>query len=297
MAERKVKTSPELRPPIGPPLFGTALGALWGTDALQLLQAQPSASVDLVFADPPYNLGRERWDSFVSDRAYLDWSARWIEEAARTLGPAGSLYVCGMSELLADLKGLAARHFAGCRWLVWHYRNKGNLRGDWGRAHESILHLRKADFRLDVDAARVPYNAHTLRYPDHPQAPTSRFAKGGRYVWRPHPLGAKPRDVIEIPTLANGMAEKTAHPTQKPVELVRRLVAAASRPGQRVLDPFGGSGTTYVVCEALGRRWLGCELAPEYQRLIVARLTALKGAPGEEAARADKRRESRARLR
>jgi site-specific DNA-methyltransferase (adenine-specific) len=255
-----------------PALAATALGSLYAADALDWLTTLPAASVDLVFADPPYNLGRERWDDLGSDRDYLAWSGRWIGETARILRPTGSLYVCGFSEVLADVKGVAAPHFAGCRWLVWYYRNKANLGRDWGRSHESILHLRRPDFTLDVDAARVPYNAHTLRYPAHPQADSSRYG-GKPYVWQPNPLGAKPRDVIEVPTLTNGMREKTTHPTQKPLELVRRLVAAATRPGDLVVDPFGGSGTTFVACEALGRRWLGCEVDPGFQQVIVDRLS------------------------
>lgn len=276
------------------------LHRLHGGDALAWLPTLAAASVDLVFADPPYNAGREVWDTFQSDRVYLDWSARWIAEAARVLKPTGSLYVCGFSEMLADLKAVAAPHFqdGSCRWLVWHYRNKGNLGRDWGRSHESVLHLRKAGFRLNVDGARVPYNAHTLRYPEHPQAATSQFggAGGKGYTWRPHPLGAKPRDVIEIPTLTNGMAEKTAHPTQKPFELVRRLVAAATAPGDLVVDPFGGSGTTYLACEALGRDWLGCELDPGFRALILRRLETGENGPAAERAEA-RRREQRRKLR
>jgi site-specific DNA-methyltransferase (adenine-specific) len=253
-------------------IAATVLGTLYGGDALAWLGAIPSASVDLVFADPPYNLGRERWDALGSPADYVDWSGRWIAEAARILRPSGSLYICGFSEVLADIKGIAAPHFAGCRWLVWYYRNKANLGRDWGRSHESILHLRGRDFALDVDAARVPYNAHTVRYPSHPQAESSRYG-AKPYIWQPNPLGAKPRDVIEVPTLTNGMREKTVHPTQKPLELVRRLVAAASRPDGLVVDPFGGSGTTFVACEALGRRWLGCEIDPDFQRVIVERLS------------------------
>jgi site-specific DNA-methyltransferase (adenine-specific) len=78
--------------------------------------------------------------------------------------------------------------------------------------------------------------------------------------------------VIEVPTLTNGMREKTVHPTQKPLELVRRLVAAACATGGLVVDPFAGSGTTFVACEALGRRWLGCEIDPDFQAVIVERL-------------------------
>jgi site-specific DNA-methyltransferase (adenine-specific) len=255
-----------------PTIASTALGTLFAGDALVWLRSLPDASVDLVFADPPYNLGRERWDTIGSTNDYLDWSRSWITQAARILRPSGSLYICGFSELLADVKVVAASLFESCRWLVWYYRNKANLGRDWGRSHESILHLRGSRFVLDVDAARIPYNAHTVRYPAHPQAKSSRYGRK-HYVWRPNPLGAKPRDVIEIPTLTNGMREKTLHPTQKPLELVRRLVAAASHRGDLVVDPFAGSGTTFVACEALGRRWLGCEIDRTFQAVIVERLS------------------------
>jgi site-specific DNA-methyltransferase (adenine-specific) len=276
-------------------IAATARGTLFGGDAIEWLEGLGAESVDLVFADPPYNLGRERWDVLGSADDYLQWSARWIAAAARALRRDGSLYICGFSELLADVKVVAAPHFAGCRWLVWYYRNKANLGRDWGRSHESILHLRRPDFALDVDAARVPYNTHTLRYPSHPQAESSRYGRKP-YVWQPNPLGAKPRDVFEVPTLTNGMREKTTHPTQKPLELVRRLVAAATHADALVVDPFAGSGTTFVACEALGRRWLGCELDPSFQRLIVERLSTPVDAgvsDGAEARRRTQRRKLR----
>jgi site-specific DNA-methyltransferase (adenine-specific) len=273
------------------------LNQVFAGDAIRWMRQLEAGSVDLIFADPPYNAGRESWDEFSDAEAYLSWCDGWIAEAARVLKPTGSMYVCGFSEVLADLKAPAMRRFAGgsCRWLVWHYRNKANLGRDWGRSHESILHLRREAFVLDVDAARVPYNAHTLRYPSHPQAETSRY--GGRpYVWQPHPLGAKPRDVIEIPTLTNGMSEKVAHPTQKPLELVRRLVAAASRPGDLVLDPFAGSGTTLVACEMLGRRWLAAEIDARYRKLISERLAGVDSSKEADKAEGVRRRQ-RAKLR
>jgi len=250
-------------------------GALHLGDAVAWLEGLAPGSVDLIVADPPYNLGKADWDQFASDDAYLEWSLRWIAPAARALSERGSLYVCGFSEVLADLRRPAARHFAGCRWLVWHYRNKANLRKDWGRSHESILHLRKAKrTRIRVDDVRVPYGGHTLKYPSHPQATSSQFGGGKprKDAWRPDPRGAKPRDVIEVPVLANGAPERTAHPTQKPEALIRKLVLASSEPGQTVADPFAGAGTTLVCAEQLGRRWLGCELDPTYASWAVSRL-------------------------
>ncbi len=256
------------------PFYSHSRGTLYVGDCVPWLESLPASTVDLIFADPPYNINKAEWDSFESQEHYIEWSLRWLRPAAQVLKPTGSLYVCGFSEILADLKHPASRYFAGCKWLVWHYKNKANLGKDWGRSHESILHFRKSDaFRLNIDDVRIPYGNHTLKYPSHPQAETSQYGNGrDREDWTPNPLGAKPRDVIEIPTTCNGMGEKTPHPTQKPEELLRRLILGASREGDLVLDPFSGSGTTIVVAEQLGRRWLGCEAKPEYNAWAVDRI-------------------------
>ena len=191
------------------------------------------------------------------------------------LKPTGSLYVCGFSEILADLKHPSMRYFSSCRWLVWFYRNKANLGKDWGRSHESILHLRKKDFgHINYDDVRIPYGKHTLKYPDHPQADSSQYGRKGSH-WTPNPLGAKPKDVVEIPTTCNGMNEKTPHPTQKPEELLRKLILASSSEGDLVLDPFSGSGTTAVVASQLHRQWLACDENPEYNQWATQRLDSI----------------------
>lgn len=259
-------------------------GELYQGDSRAWLRSISEESADFIFADPPYNTKKAEWDSFESQEAYINWSVEWIEAAARVLKPQGSMFVCGRSEILADLKHPASRFFAGCRWLIWHYKNKANLGSDWGRSHESILHFRKdKTFTLNIDRVRIPYGNHTLKYPAHPQAKTSNFGNGKkRDQWMPHPLGAKPKDVIEIPTTCNGMNEKTPHPTQKPEELLRKLVLAASDANEVVLDPFSGSGTSLVVAEQLGRRWLGCELSAEYNGWAMDRLDCAKRMSEEE---------------
>ena len=259
--------------------FAQPGGYLFQGDSLRWLRSLPSGCVDMVFADPPYGIGKASWDIFPDEDSYLDWCDRWAAEVARILAPSGTCYICGFSEILADVKFVVRRHFKACRWLVWHYRNKANLGSDWGRSHESILHFRKtASTALNVDDIRIPYGAHTLKYPARTQAETSAFAKSAPQkngAWIPNPLGAKPKDVFDIPTTCNGMGEKTPHPTQKPEELLRKLVLASSRPGDWVLDPFSGSGTTLVAAEQLGRRWLGCDLSAEYNGWAARRLSAV----------------------
>jgi site-specific DNA-methyltransferase (adenine-specific) len=238
----------------------------------------PGDSVHLVFADPPYNVKKAEWDTFESQQAYVAWALAWIEEVARVLKPDGTCYICGFSEILADIKLPAQQFFQGCRWLIWHYKNKANLGNDWGRSHESILHFRKSrTFTLNINDVRIPYSKHTLKYPEHPQAVTSQYGKGQATdrLWQPNPKGAKPRDVIEIPTISNGMQEKTLHPTQKPEELLRKIVLASSHPGDMVVDPFLGSGTTAVAAEQLGRKWRGCDTNAEYCEWAAQRIESV----------------------
>ena len=112
-----------------------------------------------------------------------------------------------------------------------------------------------------------------MKYPKHPHAKTSQYGNGKTYVWTPHPKGAKPKDVFEIPTLSNSSWERENHPTQKPIELVKKCVLASSNSGGMVIGPFGGSGTTYAVAEAFNRKWLGSETSIEYCKIIKRRLS------------------------
>ncbi len=261
------------------PYFETAKGKLYKADAVDFLRSLDTGSIDLIFADPPYNIKKAQWDTFSSQKAYVDWSMEWINEAHRVLKSTGSLYVCGFSEILADIKWSASHLFKGCKWLVWFYRNKANLGNDWGRSHESILHFRKSkEFVFNIDQVRIPYNEHTLKYPKRTQAETSQYGNGIKsdYVWEPNELGAKPKDVLEIPTLSNGSWERYTHETQKPVELLRKIILSSSNKGDLVLDPFGGSGSTFAVAEAYERNWIGTELNEDYCSVIQKRLSDSK---------------------
>src|SRR5690349_5335395 len=200
--------------------YKTKMGALYREDALDWLRGLETGSVDLAIADPPYGGNAVHWDRFGSLDEYLDWCNDWMGELSRVLKSHGSAFICGWSETLAYLKVAGDRSFDHCRWLVWHYRNKhAPWKTDWGRAHESVLHFRKSKkFRFNQDAVRVPYNAHTRRYPSHKQGHSSVLGSKARsnqpHVWEPHPAGAKPKDVFEVSVLNNGMKESTPHPTQ-----------------------------------------------------------------------------------
>ncbi len=256
-------------------------GCLLLGDSLQLLRKIKDSSIDLIFADPPYSIKKAEWDTFKNQEDYIKFSLKWIKEASRTLKDTGTLYICGFSEILADLHHPAMKYFYNCRWIIWHYKNKANLGNDWGRSHESILCLRKSNRHImNIDSIRIPYNSHTLKYPSHPQAETSQYGNGKqRSDWVPNPLGAKPKDVIEIPTTCNGMGEKTPHPTQKPEELLRKIILASSDENDIVLDPFVGSGTTAVCAKQLKRQFIGIDQMEQYLEWAAVRLKQVQEKP------------------
>jgi len=266
--------------------YKSSNGSLYQGDATLFLKKLPDKSVDLIIADPPYSIKKAEWDTFKSQKDYVDWSIEWIREASRVLKDTGSLYIAGFSEIIADIKYRVAQEelFEGARWLIWHYLNKANMGKDWGRSHESFIHFRKTQkFVMNQDYIRIPYGAHTLKYPSHPQSNNSVFSSGKKKDnWQPNPLGAKPKDVIDIPTLNNGSPEKTSHPTQKPEELIRKFVMASSNKSDLVVDPFSGSGTTAVVAEELGRKWASNDMSRDYNLMAIKRIENVKHMSDEE---------------
>ena len=250
------------------PFLSRKDGYLFQADALRWLKTVADKSVDLVFADPPYDTGRAKSSGYRAQETVIRRSMEWIAEAARVLKPSGTLVICGFTEILADLKHPASRCFrGGCKWLIWYYKNRANTGTDWGRSHESLLVLRKSKrYTMNLDAVRVPYQKNTLRYPPRPRE------GNGWEDWSPNPLGAKPKDVLEIPIPGGGLDEKNDHPAQKPEELLRKIILAASREGEIVLDPFSGSGTTLAAARQLGRKWVGCEIRADYNELARQRI-------------------------
>ena len=249
-------------------------GVIYQLDCVEFLKKIKSNSIDMVFADPPYNIKKANWDNIGDTDEYVEWCMSWISECSRILKETGTLYICGFTEILADIKRPAMEYFEKCRWLIWFYENKANLGNDWGRSHESIMCLRKSkDFTFNIDDIRIPYNGHTLKYPEREMnGENSQYGAVNKDKWTPNPLGAKPKDVIQIPTTCNGMNEKTEHPTQKPEELLRKLILASSNESDLIVDPFSGSGTTAVVSTQLNRKFIVNDISKEYNDMADKRL-------------------------
>ncbi|NPA32530.1 MAG: site-specific DNA-methyltransferase [Aquificae bacterium] len=271
-------------------------------DALQGLRSLPSSFADIIIADPPYNVGkdfgvlRERWTL----EEYVEWSMKWINEAIRVLKPTGSLFIFGISETLAYL---FVRIPLNKRWLIWHYTNKNNpCIHFWQRSHESIILAWKEGYIFNRDEIREPYTEEFLRNSagKKRRSTKGRFSRGDKEtIYTAHERGALPRDVIKVPALAGGAGAKERwglcktcdrvfapkdkklhdghevilHPTQKPEELIEKLILSAKpKGGGMVVVPFAGSGTECVVAKRLGLDFIGFEINPDYVRIAQERL-------------------------
>ena len=305
-------------------------------DCVEEMKKLGPGSVDLVFADPPYNIGfgYDDYRDDKSDEQYLAWTYRWIDASVRALAPTGSFYVLIGDEYAAEtrvhLKKLERRKKLLFRnWIVWHYSFGQRCKAKFNRSHAHLFYCvgsaalnpntgkPRADltanpqFTFNYEAVAVP-SARMTTYRDARTNPRGKlpddtwvlkgsnrrkFGHAKHWHVRPQPAqaqdGAFPRDADTWfqSRLCGSFKEREAwHPCQLPEALLERVVSASSNPGDLVLDPFAGSGTTLAVAQRLGRRWLGCELSPSYREKALARIERVGGAKGEGKAKGKRRR-------
>ena len=216
----------------------------------------PDESVDLVIADPPYNLGKDYGnDSDSRERDdYLEFTRAWLRHAKRILKPTGSIYVFMGFRFIARLYLILEEELELCfnGWISWHYtQGMGRTKG-FSPRHDDILYFSKSkEYTFNLDGIRVPQ-----KY----------------YRSRNNMRGANPGDVWQFSHVHYCQESRTSHPTQKPEGLIERMVLASSNANHQVLDPFAGSGTTLRVCQQTDRYCLGIELNEQYCAAIDRRL-------------------------
>lgn len=225
-------------------------------DCLHEMSKLPAQSIDLIIADPPYNLGKDygNQSDSLERQEYLNFTRHWLSEAIRVLKPDGSIYVFMgfryISQLYIIMEEELFLKFNG--WIVWHYtQGMGRTRGFSPRHDDILLFSRSEKHTFNLDNIRIPQ-----KY----------------YRSRNNMRGANPGDVWEFSHVHYCQTSRTSHPTQKPEGLLERMVLASSNENDCVLDPFAGSGTTLRVCQQLNRQSIGIELSSEYVRLIHDRL-------------------------
>jgi site-specific DNA-methyltransferase (adenine-specific) len=265
-------------------------GLLIHADSLYALRALPADSADLIYVDPPFNTGKKRrlqsielgegeqerggfggrryrfrvrsdlsYSDDMSRDDYLDFLGMRLTEARRALKETGSIYVHVDHHAAHHVRLVMDEVFGAERFLneiIWAYDYGGRPRKRWPAKHDNILWYAKSDaWTFNAEAVeRVPYMAPGLVGPE----------KAAR--------GKLPTDVWWMTIVPTNSKERTGYPTQKPEKLLRRIIQASSRPGEVVLDFFAGSGTTGVVAERLGRKWILVDNNPEAVRITRERL-------------------------
>ncbi len=252
-------------------------------DCITGMQQLPDASVDLVFADPPFNIGYKYdvYDDLKSADEYLDWSREWIQQAHRVLKPDGAFWLAIGDDFAAELKVLANREigFHVRNWVIWYYTFGVHCTRKFTRSHTHLFYFVKdpKKFTFNDDPIRVP-SARQLVYGDKRANPKGRVPDD-TWILRPqdapNSFGAD-EDTWYFPRVAGTFKQRAGfHGCQMPEQLLGRIIRACSRPGELVLDPFGGSGSTLVTARKLGRQYLGFELSEQYVEQIRGRLDSV----------------------
>ncbi|MGN6367180.1 MAG: DNA-methyltransferase [Phycisphaerae bacterium] len=260
------------------------LDRIYNRDCIEGMKGLAAGSVDMAFADPPFNIGY-KYDVYEDRRAadeYLAWTKLWGAEVVRALKPTGTFWLAIGDDFAAELKVLFTRELGlTCRsWVIWYYTFGVNCQMKFSRSHTHLFHFVKDPraFTFNADEVRVP-SARQLVYGDARANAKGRLPDD-TWILRPQDLGEgfnADEDVWYFPRVCGTFKERAGfHGCQMPEQLLGRIIRVSSNPGEGVLEPFGGSGTTLIVAKKLGRRFVGFELSENYAERIEKRLGEVK---------------------
>ena len=225
-------------------------------DAIKCLRQIESDSIDLIIADPPYNLGKDYGNN--NDQKsfddYIEFSKIWIKESHRILKNSGTIYVFMGVRFISYLFAILEKEygFVFNSWITWHYtQGLGRTKGFSPRHDDILMFTKTENYKYFLDNIRIPQKYY-------------RSINNMR--------GANPGDVWMFSHVHYCNSNRQEHPTQKPEGIIERMVLASSEEKDIIVDPFSGSGTTLRVCQQLNRSCIGIELNPEYVQLTKSRL-------------------------
>jgi site-specific DNA-methyltransferase (adenine-specific) len=240
-------------------------------DVFAALRNIPDQCVDLMFADPPYNLNKsfnDRKFRKTSIDEYAEWLDSWLAKTIRVLKPTASVYICGDWRCATAIHRVGEKYFIPQNRITWEREKGRGAKSNWKNCSEDIWFFTVSDdYYFDVEAVMLKRQV-IAPYTDRNGAPKDwTESENGRFrLTHPSNLWTD----LTVPYWS--MPENTDHPTQKPEKLLAKVILASSREGDLVFDPFNGSGTTTVVAKKLGRHYLGVEIDETYCCLASKRL-------------------------
>jgi site-specific DNA-methyltransferase (adenine-specific) len=246
-------------------------------DALEALKTLPDNSVDLIFADPPYNIGKnfngkiEKWDT---EESYLEWCYEWLDLCVQKLKPNGSFYVMTATQFMPYFDIHLRKKLTILSRLVWSYDSSGvQAKKYYGSMYEPILFCVKDKNNYTFNTNDILVEAKTGA-----KRKLIDYRKAVPTVYNSEKV---PGNVWEFSRVRYRMDEYENHPTQKPISLLERIIKASSNVGDLVLDPFSGTFTTCYVAKELNRNSIGIELQDEYVKIGLRRLQLAEEFKGE----------------
>ena len=237
-------------------------------DALSVLPTLQNESVDLIFVDPPYNIGK-RFEDFIdkwpSDIAYIEWCKQWLDLCVQKLSQTGTMYIMASTQSMPFIDTYIRKQLTVLSRIIWHYDSSGvQAKKYYGSLYEPILHCVKDPKNYTFNADQILVEAKTgakRKLIDYRKKPPQQYNST-----------KVPGNVWDIPRVRYRMSEYEEHPTQKPEALLERIIKASSNLGDLVLDPFAGTFTTSAVAKKLGRLSIGIDAQEEYIKIGLRRV-------------------------
>jgi site-specific DNA-methyltransferase (adenine-specific) len=246
-------------------------------EAIEALESIKDNSVDLIFADPPYNIGKkfvdlpDRWES---DGSYLNWCYKWLNLCIKKLSGTGTLYVMTATQNMPHFDLFLRDKLTILSRIVWYYDSSSvQARKYFGSLYEPILHCVRSENDYTFNASDILVQART--------GAVRKLIDYRKPVPTVYNSKKVPGNVWHIPRVRYRMDEYENHPTQKPIALLERIVKASSNEGDLVVDPFSGTFTTSYVAKQLKRKSLGIEINEEYVKIGLRRLQIATEFDGE----------------
>lgn len=240
---------------------------LYNEDFIEGVHRLKDESLDLVIADPPYGLGKDYGND--SDKIYgddlIEWTCKWLELVIPKIKESGSLYIFATWQYSPEIFSFLKKKLIMNNEIIWDRRvpSMGGTTRKFSSVHDNIGFFSKSNkYYFDLDPIRIPYDEETKK------ARSRSIFVGKKWL----EMGHNPKDVWSISRLHRIHAEREDHPTQKPLELIERMVKSTCPPDGVVMDPFAGSGTTIEAAVKNDRTSIGFEINPEYCIMINKRI-------------------------
>jgi site-specific DNA-methyltransferase (adenine-specific) len=250
------------------------MNKIFNEDVLLGIDKIGDESVDLILTDPPYCLGKDYGNDSDQKSAeeYLNWTYRWIDAVLPKLKKSGSFYIFLSWQYSPEIFVYLKKKLRMANEIIWDRRvpSMGGSTRKFSSVHDNIgFFVKSNDYYFDIDSIRIPYDEETKK------ARTRSIFVGKKWL----EMGYNPKDLWSTSRIHAQAPEREKHPTQKPLEIIERMVKASCPENGIVFDPFMGTGTTAIACLANDRHYVGFEINKEYHKLITNRIKKYNNCP------------------